>query len=153
MQTYYRGIEKAAEDFYTFSMICSNGAEWISEELVVDTIFLALENHWMQMQNSGEFSHTEYREECFKKLWEEFLRRSEAHALELNKELPLGHEEMRFYRLPVLLRALLYLRTKKKFSLAELSRIFSLSEAKVEESLEKSREFLLGRSLIRWEEF
>lgn len=147
LKTFHAGISHAAVDLYSFAVVCYSGQEWLAEDLVLDTLFLALENVWFSLSEKGTFSHTEYREECFQKIWQEFQSRGGLSAGVATKELPLGHEEMRFYRLDTQARALLYLKTKKKFDYAALARIFGLEEEEARKSVEHSREYLLGRGL------
>lgn len=148
----YEALESAALDLYGFAMACHGGAAISAEPQVLETLLLGLENFWFTEGDSGKLTHREFREDFFRMLWEKSSgKRNNAR---IGSELPLGHEEMAFYQLPQLARAALYLRTKKKFSYAAVGMVLGVAEAKVQDEVEKAREFLLGRRVmsLEWSE-
>ncbi len=145
----YHALENAAVDLYGFSIVCRGGAAWMGEPDLLDTLLLALENSWITENEHRLLSHMEFREEIFHMLWAK--GRARQATVRVGEDVPLGHEEMAFYQLPIMVRAALYLRTKKKFSYDAIGRILGLGEGVVREEIERGREFLLGRRLSEFE--
>ena len=140
----YNALELASLDLYGFAVVCQGGGAWSADPIVLDTLLLGLENHWFS-DFEGNYSHEEYREDFFRLLWKK--SKGNMPIPKIGSDVPMGHEEMRFYQLPQFSRALLYLRTKKTFSYASLSLIFEVPAPILEEEVEKSREFLLGKRI------
>ena len=141
----YQAMEKAAEDLFGFGVVLNSGGMTMAEQEILDILFLGLENYWFTRDDAGGLSHKEFREEFFRVFWER--NNKELANLRIGIDVPLGHEEMKFYKLPLFSRAVLFLRTKKKFDYPSISLIMSAPVAIVREELEKSREFILGRGL------
>ena len=150
MQDVYRAIEAAAVDLYGFSVVCCSGAVWIAEPELLEILILGLEKFWFTEGGNGQLSHLEFREEFYREIWGKL--RGRQLKPQVGVDVPLGHEEMLFYRLPQFARAALYLRSKKRMSYASVALILGVSEVVVREEVEKGREFLLGRRLknIEW---
>lgn len=151
IQELYRSLERAAVDLYGFGVVCHEGAAWIAEPEILDTLLLGMENFWFTEDEEGALSHEEFRDEFFRVLWSKC--RDKKVTVKIGTEVPLGHEEMAFYELPLLTRAALYLRTKKNFSYSLIAQILGTEEGIVQEEVERAREFLLGRRLkpVEWE--
>jgi len=148
----YGALEAAAVDLYGFGMVCSGGAAWAAEPEVLETLLLGLENVWFTEDDKGVMSHTGFREDFFKVLWDKC--NGKKNTIRIGTEVPLGHEEMPFYQLPQFARAALYLRTKKRFDYATVSMVLSAPEPLVRQEVETAREFLLGRRVrsLEWSE-
>jgi hypothetical protein len=140
-------LEGAALDLYGFAVICHGGAAWTAEPDVLESLLLGLENHWFTEGDNGELSHQEFREELFRTLWEKC--KGTRPSARVGTQVPLGHEEMIFFQLPLLTRAVLYLRTKKRMSYPTMAHILSIGEGVVREEVERGREYLLGHRLPR----
>lgn len=136
-----RATEAVAIDLYGFGLVCHGGVAWMAEPEILDTIFLGLENFWF----TDDFSHKEFREEFFKALWERCKGKN--IPAKVGEDVPLGHDRMEFYKLPQLERAMIYLRTKKKFSYASIALILGMDERVVRKDVERVREHLLGHRL------
>lgn len=149
LQETMQAMEGAASDLYGFALICFGGVAWVAEPEILDTLFLGLENMWFTMGDNNRISHLEFRDDFFKSIWD----RAKGKSVQANPEdVPLGHEEMNFYKLPQVSRAIIYLRSKKHFSVASVSAILGVEEGVVREEIEQAREFLLGRSVknLEW---
>ena len=152
VKSIYQSLEQAAVDAFGFAVICQGGASWMAESVVLDSLLLALENFWFVEDDSGRLSHREYREELFKTVWEK--AGSKPSSVKIGTDVPLGHEEMSFYQLPLLPRAVLFLRTKKRFSYSSIALVLGITEGMARIEAERAREFLLGRRLkpLEWTE-
>lgn len=148
----YSAIEGAAVDLYGFGMVCSSGVPWIAEPDILDVLMLGLEKFWFTENEEGAISHQEFREDLFKSLWEKC--RGQVVKPQVGIDVPLGHDEMPFYKLPQLTRAALYLRSKKRMSYSSISLILGTPESLLREEIEKGREYLLGRRVrdLHWAE-
>ncbi len=148
----YDALEFAAVDLYGFSLVCHGGGGHFAEPAVLDTLLLGLENTWFTEEASGRLSHPEFREDFFRSLWERC--RGARGQVKVGTDVPLGHDEMTFYRLPQLARAALFLRVKKRFSYLSIALVLGTGEGVVREEVEKAREHLLGRRLkdVEWTE-
>jgi hypothetical protein len=145
VQDLYRSLETAAVDIYGFGVICHEGASWLAEPEILDTLLLGMENFWFTDEGAGVVSHKEFREDFFRTLWKKSQeKRISIHS---GSDVPMGHEEMAFYELPLFSRAALYLRTKKQFSFPLIASILGSESGAVEEEIERAREFLLGRRI------
>jgi len=148
----YEALEAAAIDLYGFALTCHGGAAITAEPQILEVLLLGLENFWFTEGDSGTLTHQEFREDFFRTVWE----KSAGHRTQarIGSELPLGHEEMAFYQLPQLARAALYLRTKKKFTYPAVAMVLGVPELKVQDEVEKAREYLLGRRVksLEWSE-
>ncbi|MCO5141469.1 MAG: hypothetical protein M9962_00085 [Oligoflexia bacterium] len=141
----HSALTEASVDLFGFSVVCLGGVTWAAEKEVLDTLYVGLEKYWFTTIDGEKPSHKEFREEFFKNLW---LRvKGKTINVQLGIDVPLGHEAMRFYKLGKLERALLYLRTKKQFSIKTLSFIFDLHVDEVRKNLEESRTLMLGRKV------
>jgi hypothetical protein len=162
VKSVYEALEGAAVDAYGFALACHGGAAWLAEPILLDVLLVALENVWFTDDDTGRLSHREFREEFFKSLWDRSrktpaapgARDDNAPHVRIGTDVPLGHEEMRFYRLPQLARAALFLRTKKHMSYASIALILGSTEGLVRAEVERAREFLLGRrvKMVDWSE-
>ena len=141
-------IRKAGQDLAPLSMIsCRDQLQ--AETLVLDVILLSLEVGWFcRSVNWGdEFTHMEFREDLFSLLWKKI---GEARSLGLGGARSVyGESEMPFFQLDMRVRAILYLRTKARFSFEQIERILEdESAANIEIELNQVREELLGRKLV-----
>ncbi|HEY8280663.1 MAG TPA: hypothetical protein VIH99_13625 [Bdellovibrionota bacterium] len=154
VKSIYLALEDAAVDVYGFAVICHGGAAWLAEPEVLESLLLSLENFWFVEDESGRLSHQEFREEVFRAIWEKSRDKQKAQPVRIGTDVPLGHEEMAFYKLPQLTRAALYLRTKKRFAYASIALVLGSAESNVRAEVERAREFLLGRRLkpMEWSE-
>lgn len=144
LQETMQAMEAAAADLYGFALVCLGGVAWVAEPEILDTLFLGLENMWFTAGDNNRISHHEFKDDFFKALWD----RVKGKNVKTNPEdIPLGQEEMFFYKLPQVSRAILYLRSQKQFSLTSISAIIGLEIGVVREEMERGREFLLGRSI------
>jgi hypothetical protein len=152
IKTVYHALENAALDVYAFAVACHGGAIWMAEPTVLEAMLLGLENFWFTEDQDGRLSHQEFREEIFKAIWEKC--RDKAAPVSIGTDVPLGHEEMAFYQLPQLARAVIFLRTKKHFAYSSIAMVTGLSEGVARMEVEQAREFLLGRRLkgAEWSE-
>lgn len=152
VKSVYMALEDAAVDVYGFAVACHGGAPWMAEPDLLDTLLLGLENFWFTDEENGRLSHREFREELFKALWERC--RSKQTPVKIGTDVPMGHEEMPFYKLPQLARAALFLRTKKRMSYVSIALILGVPEGLVRTEVERAREFLLGRRVkpLEWSE-
>jgi len=156
IKSVYRALENAAVDLYGFSVVCHDGATWMAEPVLMDSLLLSLENFWFTESEDGQLSHLEFREVLFRALWKQCNESGveKSTPIRIGTDVPMGHEEMAFYHLPQLPRAALYLRTKKRFSYAAIALVVGVSEGVVRAEVEKAREFLLGRRVraVEWNE-
>jgi hypothetical protein len=154
LKTIYQALEDAALDVYGFAVACQDGAPWAAEPAILDALLLGLENFWFTDDERGRPSHREFREELFKSVWERCREQGKPAAVRIGTDVPLGHDEMAFYRLPQAARAALFLRTKKRFPYATIALVLGIPEGVVRTEVEKAREFLLGRRLkpLEWSE-
>jgi hypothetical protein len=144
LQDVYTAMENASIDLYGFAMVCHNGVSFSAEPAILDVMLLGLENHWFTENEKNRLSHEEFRLEFFRSHWVKCMGMNPQGKI--GTELPLGHEDMAFYKMPQISRAIIYLRTKKKFSYGWISMILGgLPEGIIEEEVERAREFLLGR--------
>lgn len=152
IKSVYRALEDAAVDIYGFAVICHGGATWSAEPDMLDALLLGLESYWFTDGDDGQLSHREFREEFFRTLWNKC--KDKTPTARIGTEVPMGHEEMAFYHLPQFARAVLYLRTKKRFSFSSIALVVGRTEGVVRAEVEKAREFLLGRSVraTEWSE-
>jgi hypothetical protein len=152
MKETYEALESAAIDLYGFGMVCNGASAVAAEPEILDVMLLGLENAWFTEGDSGRLTHTEFREEFFRILWER--SRGRRTPVRIGTDVPLGHEEMAFYQLPQLARAALYLRSKKRFPYPSIAMILGTPESRLQEEIERAREFLLGRrvSSPEWSE-
>lgn len=152
MRDIYRALEEAALDLYGFGVVCQGGATWAAEPEILDTLLLGLENIWFNENSKGVLSHLDFREDFFRVLWEK--SKGKKPAVKIGTDVPLGHEEMEFYRLPQLARAALFLRTRKRLAYDTVARVLGAGEPQVREEVEKAREHLLGRRVkaLNWSE-
>ncbi len=152
MKEVYDALEEAAVDLYGFGVVCMEGVTALAEPAILDTLLLGLENLWFRESMENKFTYKEFREDFFRALWEKCQGRKT--NFRIGSDVPLGHAEMPFYRMPQLARAAIYLRTKKHFSYASVAMILGVSQAMVEEEIERCREFLLGRRVaaLQWTE-
>jgi hypothetical protein len=152
VKSIYSALEEAAVDLYGFAVACHGGVSWMAEPSLLDVLLLGLENSWFVDDDSGQLSHNEFREEFFKSIWDR--SQEAAGSPKIGTDVPLGHEEMKFYSLPRAARAALFLRTKKHLSYASIALILGQSEGLVRGEVERAREFLLGRRLhaMEWSE-
>lgn len=125
----------------------------MAEPVILDSLFLALENFWFLEDSNGQLSHKEFREEIFRTIWERSAvgASGQAGPVRIGTDVPLGHEEMVFYQLPQLTRAALFLRTKKHFAYTSVALVLGISEGTARGEVERAREFLLGRRLKSFE--
>lgn len=144
IQELSRSLEAAAVDLYGFGVVCNGGAAWLAEPEILDTLLIGMENFWFTDEAAG-MSHMEFRQEFFRALW--LKCRDKKISVKVGSEVPLGHEEMAFYELPLLVRAALYLRTKKQFTFPFIASVLGSEVAIIEEEVERAREFLLGRRI------
>ena len=152
IKSVYHALENAAVDVYGFAIACHGGAAWMAEPAVLDALLLGLENFWFVEGEDGQLSHQEFREEIFHAVWEKCQEK--ATPVRIGTDVPMGHEEMNFYRLPQIARAVIFLRTKRRFTYASIAMILGLTEAMARSEVERAREFLLGRRLraVEWNE-
>lgn len=152
IKSIYHALEEAAVDIYGFAIVCHGGAVAMAEPAVLDVLLLGLENFWFVEREDGVLSHTEFREELFKAVWEK--SRDKTIPLRIGTDVPLGHDEMSFYQLPQLARAVMYLRTKRHFGYASIALAVGITEGMARSEIERAREFLLGRRLkaVDWGE-
>lgn len=152
LKSVYQALEDAAVDVYGFAVACHGGVTWAAEPELLDVLLLGLENFWFLEDEGGRFSHHEFREEFFRAFWERC--RDKATPVRVGSDVPLGHDEMLFYKLPQVARAALFLRTKKRFSYAAIALVLGMPEALVRGEVERAREFLLGRRVkpMDWSE-
>jgi hypothetical protein len=152
VKSVYLALEEAAVDCYGFAVALSGGAPWMAEPELLDVLLLGLENFWFVDDDSGRLSHREFREEIFKALWER--SRDKATPVKIGTDVPMGHDEMDFYKLPQLARAALFLRTKKRMSYSSIALILGCAEGLARTEVERAREFLLGRRVrpLEWSE-
>jgi hypothetical protein len=152
VKSVYEALENAAVDVYGFATAAQGGAPWMAEPEILDVLLLGLENFWFVDDETGRLSHREFREEIFKAVWERF--RDKTPSVRIGTDVPLGHEEMRFYQLPQAARAALFLRTKKRMSYPSIALILGTTEGLVRGEVERAREFLLGRRVraVDWSE-
>ncbi len=152
IKTVYHALENAALDAYGFAVACHGGATWQAEPDILDALLLGLENFWFVDDSAGELSHREYREELFKAIWDKC--KDKPATVRIGTDVPLGHDEMAFYQLPQLARAILFLRTKKRFSYSSIALVVGVSEGVARREVECAREFLLGQRLkpLEWSE-
>lgn len=152
IKSIYRALENAAIDLFGFAVVCHGGASWAAEPDMLDSLLLGLESFWFTEDDNGQLSHREFREEFFRNLWHKCKDKSS--PVRVGSEVPLGHEEMAFYHLPQFARAVLYLRTRKRFSYSSIALVLGHSEGVVRNEMEKAREFLLGRRVraVEWSE-
>jgi hypothetical protein len=152
VKSVYQALEEAALDCYGFAVVCHGGVSWMAEPNLLDALLLGLENFWFNDDAAGRLSHHEFREELFKAVWERC--RDRAQPAKIGTDVPLGHDEMPFFKLPQLARAALFLRTKKRMSYASISLILGVPEGLARSEVERSREFLLGRRVkdVEWSE-
>ena len=154
IKTIYHALEEAALDVYGFAIVCHGGIVWQAEPQVLEALLLGLESFWFVENDEGKLSHREFREEIFHAVWEKCRDKQRLQPVRIGTDVPLGHEEMAFYQLPLLARAALYLRTKKRFAYSSIALITGATEGAVRAEVEKAREFLLGRRLkpMEWSE-
>lgn len=143
----YGALENAGLDLYGFAMVLHAGNTATAEAALLDTLLMGLENDWFTetVSQGAGLTHNEFREDFFKDLWHR--SRGASIAPRLGTEVPLGHDEMNFYRLPQLVRAALFLRTKKQLPYASLALILGQAEEQLRKEVERAREFLLGRQV------
>lgn len=141
----YRSLEKAGAELYSFGYSLMAGDHSEVEALVLDALFLALEQNCFQRDEKNLFSYEDSREELFSIFWQ--LAQKQLVLL-----APKG--EAKFYLLPLASRAALFLRMRGKFSEASIARILGESNAEVQKSLSVARSALLGRNLppVVWDE-
>ncbi|MGZ3740020.1 MAG: hypothetical protein ACXVB9_11650, partial [Bdellovibrionota bacterium] len=138
IKSVYQALEDAAVDIYGFAMACHGGAAWLAEPVILDSLFLGLENFWFMDDASGRLSHKEFREEIFKTVWDKSRGNPAPAQVRIGTDVPLGHEEMAFYQLPQVARAAVYLRSKKRLPYATIGLILGITDGVARTEVEKA---------------
>ncbi len=121
-----------SESLFSFATVCMAGVRDHAEHIVTDYFSFAFEAGLITFAKEDEI----IREELFAGLWKRIIREQRTFS-----------GENKFYQLPLVDRAIVYLKIREKFSFVEISRILSKEEHEVETVFARSCECLLGRPL------
>ena len=139
-----RALEGACADVFSFAVVCTGGMQALADTLLQEILLLSLERGWFTENLQGNYSHEEHRTALFREVWLAANERQAVPAIGI--DVPIGHEQMAFYQLPRLARAVLYLRTKRKLSYEMIGSIVGIAAGAARTEVEKSRSILLGRA-------
>lgn len=139
-------LQRAAVDILPFSVICLRDS-LRAETLTLEVLLVALENAWIgfDLEKDREFTHFEFREDIFRLIWKRACE--ELAAGKTTPNLYYTETSMPFYRLELEERAALHLRTKAKFSYAQIGRVFECDPEKAEGWVNAARTRLLKRDI------
>ncbi len=144
IQKVARALEAASTDLFSFAVICTGGMQALADSILQEIFLLALERGWFTEDFDGNLSHDEFRIDLFREVWRAVKDNPVTPTIGI--DVPIGHEQMEFYRLPLRSRASLYLRTKRKLSYANIAEILDAVPEEVRVEVERVRSILLGRA-------
>ena len=137
----------AVKDLLPFAVVCLRDT-MRAEALTLDLLLLSLENSWISqpLSASEEISHSEFREEMFRLVWQK--AKEELGKGNSTPNLPYTENAMPFYRLDLEERAALSLRAKGKFEYQSMAYILGMDLIQVEDLVDSARAKILGKDLV-----
>jgi hypothetical protein len=142
-----RALIAAGQELYSFAMSLW-GLEERAKKEVCDILLVALEHNYFvrEVNGQGLLSHLEFREEFYTLLYKRAV-----DTLGL-AHLPIEASELKFFKLPLQHRAMLYLKSRLNFDNKTLAKILRTDEASLRLEIAVARECLLGRKAMQWPE-